>query len=237
MGAAVNALARGRARRSRGGSGTWARDPVVGIGQRWPHTFARAAARAPRIAAIAAAGSSPRASISRLIVGVGGHRAEQRRLGTHQRGVCQAVIAQRNCDRQIQHRLARVVHRPRQPPRTQRPRQRASQTTDRSGLQQHRRPARRDQRLAARFDTNTTTTTVTLHLRSAFQLAGSGPLTSPISPALPCITRRTQPRSHERSRLTHFLVSHPSVLVGAFDPDSPCLRLRRTGQTPVRRSP
>ena len=122
---AVNALARGRARRSLGGSGTWARDPVVGIGQRWPHTFARAAARAPRIAAIAAAGSSPRASISRLIVGVGGHRAEQRRLGTHQRGVGQAVIAQRNCDRQIQHRLARVVHRPRQPPRTQRPRQRA----------------------------------------------------------------------------------------------------------------
>jgi hypothetical protein len=33
------------------------------------------------------------------------------------------------------------------------------------------------------------------------------------------------------------LAAYLTVLVGAFDPDSPCLRLRRTGQAPVRRSP
>jgi hypothetical protein len=44
-------------------------DPVAANGERWPHTLARAAARAPRIAAITAAESTPKASISRLIDG------------------------------------------------------------------------------------------------------------------------------------------------------------------------
>jgi hypothetical protein len=43
--------------------------PVIGTGERCPQTLARAAARAPRIAVIAATESSPRASMSRLIVG------------------------------------------------------------------------------------------------------------------------------------------------------------------------
>jgi hypothetical protein len=66
--------------------------------------------------------------------GVGGHRAEQLRLGTHHSGIRQTVTAQRDCDRQIQHRLARIVHRPPEPPRTQRARQLASQAADCGGV-------------------------------------------------------------------------------------------------------
>ena len=136
--------------------------------------------------------------------GVRSHRAEQLRLGAHHRGVSQTVTAQRDSDRQIQHRLAWIVHRPRGPPRTQRARKPPSQAADRGGLKQQGRPAERDQRLAAGFDTNTYTTAVTLHLRSAFQPAGPGPLTSP---SFPCWTGTSvhhapnKPRSHERSRL------------------------------------
>lgn len=55
--------------------------------------------------------------ITVLIETLGGHRAEQFRLGRHEPDVGQAVSAQRDRDRQIQHRLARIVHRPGQPQR------------------------------------------------------------------------------------------------------------------------
>ena len=114
----------------------------------------------------------PRPSSSPADRGVRGHRAEQLRLGPHHRRVGQAVTAQRDRHRQIQHRLARIVHRPR-PARHGRsaPRQTLGQPADLRGLQQQRRPARRNQRLAARFNTEHHRQRVTLHLRSAFQLA------------------------------------------------------------------
>ena len=106
--------------------------------------------------------------------GIRGHCAEQFRLGPHQRSIGQAVTAEGDRDRQIQHRLARVVDRPRRPPWPQLPRQTRHQTADLRRLHQQRRARRRNQRLATRFDPNPTTT-ATLHLRSAFPLAEHGP--------------------------------------------------------------
>jgi hypothetical protein len=113
--------------------------------------------------------------------GIGGHRAEQLRLGAQHRGIGQTITTE--CDRgcQIQHRLARIVNRARRSPWPQRARQFPGQTADLRSLQQQRRSARRDQRLAARFDTNPTTT-VTLHLRGAFQLSGIWTFDKPIFP-------------------------------------------------------
>ena len=51
---------------------------------------------------------------------VRGHRAEQLRLGANDRGVGQTVTAERDRHRQIQHHLARIMHRPHRPPRAQR---------------------------------------------------------------------------------------------------------------------
>ena len=116
-------------------------------------------------------GRSARASISRLTVGIRGHRPEQLGLGADHADVGQAVPTQRDRDRQIQHRLARVMDRPSRPPRRQPRRQRLRQPADAGGRQQHRRARRGDQRLAAGLDTDTRTSRDTLHLRSAFPLA------------------------------------------------------------------
>ena len=79
-----------------------------------------------------------------------------------------------------------------------------SQAADRGGLKQQGRPAERDQRLAAGFDTNTYTTAVTSSPTECLSAGGPGPLTSP---SFPCWTGTSvhhapnKPRSHERSRL------------------------------------
>jgi hypothetical protein len=67
---------------------------------------------------------------------VRGHRAEQLRLGANDRGIGQAVTAQRDRHCQIQHRLARIMHRSRRPPRTQRVRELLGQSADLGRLQQ-----------------------------------------------------------------------------------------------------
>jgi hypothetical protein len=107
--------------------------------------------------------------------GIGGHRPKQFRLGTNHRHIGQAITTQGDSDREIEHHLARVMHRTTRPPRLQRHRQRPAQATDRRRPQQHRRPRRREQRLAARLHTNTATSRDTLHLRSAFPLETLGP--------------------------------------------------------------
>ena len=106
---------------------------------------------------------------------VGGHRTEQLRLRADHREVGQAIPAQRDRHDQIQQCLAGVVHRPFLPPRRQHSRQPLDQSAPASGLQQQRRPARRDQRLATRLDTNPATNRDSLHLRSAFPLGLFGP--------------------------------------------------------------
>jgi hypothetical protein len=67
--------------------------------------------------------------------GIGGHTAEQLRLRTQHCGIGQTVTAQRDGDRQIQHHLARIVHRPCRPPRTQPLRQTRRQPADLRSLQ------------------------------------------------------------------------------------------------------
>ena len=69
---------------------------------------------------------------------VGDHRAEQLRLGPQRRDIGQTVTTQRDRDRQIQHRLARIMHRPSRSPRRQTTRETRRQTTHSRGLQQHR---------------------------------------------------------------------------------------------------
>src|SRR6478752_8416965 len=98
--------------------------------------MARAAARAPRIAVITAAESSPRVSMSLLIVGSEATAPNNSGWAPIDRGIGQAVTAQRDRHRQIQHRLARIMHRSRRPPRTQRVRELLGQSADLGRLKQ-----------------------------------------------------------------------------------------------------
>jgi hypothetical protein len=116
---------------------------------------------------------------------VGGHRTEQLGLGADHADVGQAVTTQRDRDRQIQHRLARVMDTAGRPPRRQPIREGLRQPADAGRGQQHRRTRRRDQRIATRLDTDTRTSRDNLHLRSAFPLGFLGPSTSP---RIPCRT-------------------------------------------------
>ncbi len=106
--------------------------------------------------------------------GIRSHRAEQLGLSPQQRDISQAIPAQRNRYRQIQHRLTRVVNRTRRPPRLQLSQQPLRQPADLRGLRQQLRTRRGNQRLTARLDPKPTTT-ATLHLRSAFLLAENRP--------------------------------------------------------------
>jgi hypothetical protein len=133
--------------------------------------------------------------------GIRGHRAEQLRLGAEHRGIGQTVTAECDRDRQVQHRLARIVHRACRSPWPQRTRQFHGQTADLRRLQQQRGAARRNQRLAARFDTNPTTT-VTLHLRSAFQLSGIWTFDKPI---FPCWTGTSVHHAPNKTTITRSL--------------------------------
>jgi hypothetical protein len=99
---------------------------------------------------------------------VGRDRSEQFRLRPHHRKISQAVTAERDRDRKVDHDLRRVVAGAPRPPGRQRRAQPTIQTGGPSGLDQQRRAGRRDQRLAARDNLNTSPAPVTLHPRSAF---------------------------------------------------------------------
>ena len=102
---------------------------------------------------------------------VRGHRPEQRRLSAQHADVRDTVTAQRQRGRQIQQRLARIVTRPRRPPRRQRRRHPPAQPGTRDRLLDQQRARGRDQRLTTAVEDqcrNQTNTTATLHLRSAF---------------------------------------------------------------------
>ena len=115
--------------------------------------------------------------------GIRGHRAEHFRLSAQHRDVGQTIPAQRDRDREVQHHLARIVHRAHRPPGRQSTRKPHDQPAGHRSLQQHRRTRRRDQRLTASLNTNPRTRRDTLHLRSAFPLVEPEPSTSSVSQA------------------------------------------------------
>ena len=112
--------------------------PAAAIGQRAAATPPRGRPPAPaRIAAITARRVITEGIDEPADRRIRGHRTEQLRLGPHQRRIGQAVTAQGDRDRQIQHRLARIMDRTRRPPRAPTPCDNSSsQSADLGSLQQ-----------------------------------------------------------------------------------------------------
>ena len=85
---------------------------------------------------------------------VRGDRTEQLPLRADQTDVGQAVTTEREGDRQVQHRLARIMDRSCRPPPRQRRTEAAIEAAGPRSLEQKYRARRRNQRLAASLDMN-----------------------------------------------------------------------------------
>ncbi len=110
-----------------------------------------------------------------------GHRPEHRRRGAQHRHIRQAVPAERERERHIDHDLGRVVPRGRLAPRRQRLTQSAVQTADPHRLDQGDTPACGHDPGPGRIHANPRIKPATLvHLKGAPRLAVDGPSASPI---------------------------------------------------------
>ena len=113
--------------------------------------------------------------------GVGGHRPEDLPLASQQGHIRQAPAAQGHAHRQIRHDLARVVHRPRPPPRRQDPRELVAQARDPARLGQQPRPGQPHRRHVPRLRHHRRVQPAILHHEGAPLLVMHGPKQSALS--------------------------------------------------------
>ena len=131
--------------------------------------------------------------------GVRGHQAEQRGLGAQRTDISQAVPAQGHAGRQVQHRLARIVHRPGLTPRLQLHGQRPVQPHHAGGLHQQHRPGLGHQTHPVPGDFHLIQNPVSVHPRSASPCDRFRASTTPIQPPEQALRHAREPAGPPRS--------------------------------------